>query len=111
MKNKNNLLLEKVVRCITDHLKDTQFGVATICDQVGLSERQLQRKLKETTGKTPNQIIRSVRLQRAKVLLLENPDRIVDIALQTGFYSPSYFSKCFKEQFGISPSEYIKRNS
>jgi len=48
-----------------------------------------------------------VRLQRAKELLLENPNRIVDIALQTGFYSASYFSKCFKEQFGISPSDFI----
>lgn len=109
MKNKNAIFLENVVGCISNHLRDTQFGVGTICNEIGLSERQLQRKLKAITGKTPNQIIRSVRLQRAKELLLENPNRIVDIALQTGFHSPSYFSKCFKQQFGISPTDFVMK--
>jgi len=111
MKNKDSRLLEKVLTCITDHLNDNQFSVETICTHVGLSERQLQRRLKQIINQTPNQIIRSVRLERAKELLLETPDRIADIAMQTGFFSPSYFSKCFKKNFGVSPSDFIEQRS
>jgi AraC-like DNA-binding protein len=65
----------------------------------------LQRKLKAITNKAPNQLISSVRLHRAKELLLEQNDNIAEIAFKTGFSNPSYFSKCFKKEFGISPSE------
>ncbi|MEM1120214.1 MAG: AraC family transcriptional regulator [Bacteroidota bacterium] len=109
MTNKDARLFKEVLVCINDHLNDTQFSVETICTQVGLSERQLQRKLKGMTGKTPNQIIRSVRLERAKMMLLEQPDNIADIAVQTGFFSPSYFSKCFKQKFGVSPSQFVQQ--
>ena len=84
MKNKESVLLEKVLVSINKHLKDAQFEVATICEEVGLSERQLQRKLKSITGKTHSQLIRSARLQCAKEMLCENPYTIADIALPTG---------------------------
>ncbi|MEM6317582.1 MAG: helix-turn-helix transcriptional regulator [Bacteroidota bacterium] len=109
MKNKNTPLLEEVLACIADYSGDSQFGVETICQRVGLSERQLQRKLKQVTDKTPNQLIRSVRLNRAKEMLLSEPAKIADIALQTGFLSPSYFSKCFKKEFGVSPSDFLQQ--
>ena len=73
MKNKESVLLEKVLVSINKHLKDAQFEVATICEEVGLSERQLQRKLKSITGKTPNQFILMVRLQCAKEMLFKIP--------------------------------------
>ncbi|MEM8524325.1 MAG: alpha/beta fold hydrolase [Bacteroidota bacterium] len=104
---KNGFLLENVMRCIDENLKDETFGVERLCKCIGLSERQLQRKLKAITNKSPNQIIRSVRLHRAKELLLQKMDNIAEIAFQTGFATPSYFSKCFKKEFGISPSELL----
>jgi AraC-like DNA-binding protein len=90
-------------------LGDESFGVEKLCREIGISERQLQRKLKAMTNKSPNQLISSVRLHRAKELLLEHPENIAEIAYQMGFSSPSYFSKCFKKEFGTSPSSLLQK--
>lgn len=101
----NGFLLERVLKCIDDNLSNEYFNVELLCREIGLSERQLQRKLKAATIKSPNQIIRSVRLHRAKELLLKKSKNIAEVAFQTGFSNPSYFSKCFKKEFNITPSE------
>uniref|UniRef100_UPI002631CB41 helix-turn-helix domain-containing protein n=1 Tax=uncultured Aquimarina sp. TaxID=575652 RepID=UPI002631CB41 len=59
------------------------------------------------TNKSPNQLISSVRLQYAKELLLDQENTVAEIAFRTGFSSPSYFSKCFKKEFSVSPSELV----
>lgn len=102
---KNGFILESVLQCIDENLSDEYFSVETLCQDIGFSERQLQRKLKAVTNKSPNQLIRSVRLHRAKELLLKNNKNISEVAYQTGFSNPSYFSKCFKKEFNVSPSE------
>ena len=102
---KNGFLLKRVLECIEAHLTNEQFSVELLCQKIGLSERQLQRKLKAITNKSPNQLIRSVRLHRAKALLLQRSDTVSEVAYKTGFANPSYFSKVFKKEFGISPSE------
>jgi len=104
---KNGSLLEDVLQCIDNHLSNEFFSVEVLCEEIGTSERQLQRKLKLTTNKSPNQLIRSVRLHRAKELILNNKGNIVEIAFQTGFSDPSYFAKCFKKEFGITPSSLV----
>ncbi len=104
---KNGSLLEDVLQCIDHHLSNELFGVEVLCEEVGISERQLQRKLKSTTNKSPNQLIRSVRLHRAKELIMSNKGNIVEIAFQTGFSDPSYFAKCFKKEFGVTPSSLV----
>ena len=100
----NDSFLEDVLKIIDNHLEDYYLGVELLCKQIGMSERQLQRKLKATTNKSPNQLISSVRLHRAKELLLQNEHKIAEIAYQTGFSNPSYFSKSFKREFGLTPS-------
>ncbi|MEK6482045.1 alpha/beta fold hydrolase [Catalinimonas sp. 4WD22] len=97
--------LENVLQSIDAHLSNEAFGVEMLCNEMSLSERQLQRKLKAITNKSPNQLISSVRLHRAKELLLTQEDNIAEVAFQTGFANPSYFSKCFKKEFGTSPSD------
>ncbi|WP_234571301.1 alpha/beta fold hydrolase [Rhodohalobacter sp. 614A] len=104
----NGSLLENVLQSIDSHLDDESFGVETLCKEIGISERQLQRKLKAVTNKSPIQLISSVRLHRAKELLLGSDQNIAEIAYQTGFSSPSYFSKCFKKEFGLSPSALLQ---
>ncbi len=104
-KQKNGSLLEQVLECIDENLGDEYFSIDAICRKIGIGERQLQRKLKAMTNKSPNQLIRSVRLHRAKQLLIETAQTIAEIAFETGFSNPSYFSKCFKTEFGTSPSE------
>ncbi|UII25866.1 alpha/beta fold hydrolase [Fulvivirga maritima] len=101
----NESLLEDVLETIDTHLSNEQFGVEMLCREVGISERQLQRKLKAITNKSPNQLISSVRLHRAKELMMLHEDNIAEIAYKTGFSNPSYFSKCFKKEFGMCPSE------
>ena len=101
---KNGSFLENVLQSIDIHLKDESFGVDMLCKEIGISERQMQRKLKAITNKSPNQLITSVRLHRAKELMLNHQLTIAEISFQTGFSSPSYFAKCFKKEFGVSPS-------
>ena len=107
--SQNSSLLESVLQSIEGHLSDESFGVDMLCRELGISERQLQRKLKAITNKSPNQLISSVRLHRAKELILSQQLNISEIAFQTGFSSPSYFSKSFKKEFSLSPTELIQR--
>ncbi|MBO6523775.1 MAG: alpha/beta fold hydrolase [Balneolaceae bacterium] len=99
-------LLERVLQSIDKHLADESYSVEMLSRDVGLSERQLQRKLKQTTNKTPNQLISSVRLHRAKELIITGKSNISEACYQTGFSSPSYFSKCFKQEFGKTPTAF-----
>ncbi len=97
--------LETVVQTINTHLSNEDFGVVMLCKEIGVSERQLQRKLKAITQKSPNQLISSIRLNLAKELILSTQDTISEIAFKTGFSNPSYFSKCFKKEFNVNPSD------
>ncbi len=101
----NDSFLENVLQIIDKYLPDEQFGVEMLCLEIGISERQLQRKLKAITNKSPNQLISSVRLHRAKELIIGKELNISEVAFKTGFSNPSYFSKCFKREFGLSPSD------
>jgi len=102
---KNGTLIENVLQSIDAHLDNNFFGVGMLCKEIGISERQLQRKLKAVTTKSPIQLISSVRLHRAKELILQGENNISEISYMVGFTSPSYFSKCFKSEFGITPSD------
>ncbi|MFQ5677356.1 MAG: response regulator, partial [bacterium] len=97
--------LENIRQVIEREMGDESFGVETLCVEIAMSERQFRRKLKALTGQTPNQVIRSMRLERARQLLAQNAATIAEIAFQVGFGSPAYFTKSFREEFGILPSE------
>ncbi|WP_024768069.1 alpha/beta fold hydrolase [Aquimarina macrocephali] len=102
-----NSFLEKVLQNIDNHISNEHYGVEMMCKEIGVSERQLQRKIKAITNKSPNRLISSVRLHRAKELLVSEQKTIAEIAFQMGFSNPSYFSKCFKKEFAVSPSDLI----
>ncbi len=97
--------LETVIQAINANISNEDFGVVMLCQEIGVSERQLQRKLKEITQKSPNQLISSIRLNLAKELILSTQDTVSEVAFKTGFSSPSYFSKCFKKEFNVNPSD------
>ncbi len=97
--------LEDVMLIVQEYLDDSTFGVEVLATRMGISERQLQRKMKEVTGKSPGQLITSVRLHKAKDALKSGRYTSAEVAFQFGFSSPSYFSKCFKKEFGITPTE------
>lgn len=91
---------------VLDHLDDEHFNVDAFAAEVGLSPRQLQRKLKSITDRTPSAFIRRIRLERGAQLIERDAGTISEIAYRVGFSSPSYFSRCFREEFGMPPSEF-----
>ena len=92
---------------IEQHMSDSNLGVETIGMELGLSRVQLYRKVKALTGQSPVELLRTVRLHKARRLLQDSVKSISEVAYEVGFTSPSYFTKCFKDEFGISPSELI----
>jgi len=102
--DKSHSLLENVMEIIENHFRDDQFGINVIAKELGLSQRQLQRKIKSITNKSPNSLIRSVRLHKAKELIIQDGKTVKEAAFMTGFSSISYFSSCFKKEFGEPPS-------
>lgn len=101
--------LEKAQKVVEQHLDESEFDVPAFSREMALGRTKLFTKLKGITGQTPNEFIQNVRLKKAASLLSNNPEyNISDITYMLGFSSPKYFAKCFKEQFGISPSSYRK---
>ena len=100
--------LEKLVDEIEKNIGEEAFGVEQLAETIHLSRSQLHRKMISITNQTPSLFIRKYRLERAKNLLEQGAGRVSDIAFQVGFSSPSYFTKCFVEQFGKTPKEISK---
>jgi YesN/AraC family two-component response regulator len=107
----DEVFLKKVQAAVEKHLGDEGFEVETLSREVGMSRVHLHRKLKALTNQPASQFIRSMRLQRAVELLKQNAGTVAEIAYTVGFGSQAYFTKCFHEQFGSSPKEYVKKNS
>ncbi|GAA4271206.1 two-component regulator propeller domain-containing protein [Aquimarina gracilis] len=97
--------IEKVLKYINESLSDPDLSVEILASQLHLSRSQFYRKIKTLTGQTANQFLRNIRLQRAKQILEKGYDNISDVCYQVGFSSPSYFTKCFKNHFGVLPTE------
>ena len=85
---------------------DEEFNVVDFSKKIGLSKAQLYRKITALTGYSPNDFIKNYRLNKALKLLENRRGNISEIAFETGFSTPAYFSKCFQKRFGILPSEY-----
>lgn len=100
-------LLNKIVQYIDEKLNNPELSVEELSKHVGMSRGSLYHKLLEITGLTPIEYIRSVKLERAVELLEKSDYNVAQIAYMTGFGTPSYFSKLFKAQFNMLPSEYI----
>ena len=92
--------LREVIR---DNMGDSDFSVERIGEEIGLSRVQLYRKVKALTGQTPVELLRRARLERGRRLIEKTEKSVSEIAYEVGFTSPSYFNKCFKDEFGISP--------
>ncbi|MCT4648581.1 MAG: ATP-binding protein [Carboxylicivirga sp.] len=104
--NKDKDFLKQAIQIVFKNLSDTDFGSNDLVQEMGLSRSLLYMKLKEVTGKSVGEFIQSIRIKEAARLLKANQLTISEIAYQTGFNDPAYFSRCFKKNFGISPKEY-----
>ena len=95
--------IERLFEVFEKNLSNEKFGVPEISESLAISRRQLHRKVTAISGMPPIQLLQNYRLGKAK-LLLKNPDvQIKEVAFQVGFTNPSYFNKCFKEYFEMTP--------
>ncbi|MCO7224403.1 two-component regulator propeller domain-containing protein [Pleionea sp. CnH1-48] len=92
---------------LAKNYSNSDFRMVTAASEIGMSERQLHRKLKAICDMTPSEYLRQYRLDKAKSML-ENGSTISIVALEAGFSSHSYFGKCFKAKFGLSPTEFVR---
>jgi AraC-like DNA-binding protein len=104
--------LTRLVTFIEANVSDTSLDARIICEEFGMSRTVLYAKIKTLTGQSVHEFIKSIRLKRSLVLLLEGRLNISQVALEVGFNSHSYFDKCFTKQYGLGPKEYVskKRN-
>ena len=104
--NPQKELLDRLLHFMEKHYADPNLNVELLCAELDMSRPQLYRKLQTLTGLSVQEFIKSFRLKKAAAFLRSGDMRISDIAYQTGFSDPQHFSKSFKIQFGISPTQY-----
>ena len=98
--------LSRISQIIEDNISDPDLNVNMVCEKSGIPNKQLYRLIKKYLGMGPLDYIRSVRLQKAAMLLSKKRFTVSEVCYMVGFRSSSYFSKCFQEHFGVKPSQY-----
>lgn len=98
--------LKKALEVVEKNMSDPDFGIDHLLEALNTSRTHLHRKLKAITGQSASEFIRTIRLKRAAQLLEKDSNVVSQIGYETGFNDHSYFTKCFKKYFNISPSEY-----
>ena len=104
-KDKEPLFIIQFKKVVEANLANSDISVDDLAANMNLSRVQLYRKVKAITGSTPVELLRTARLNRGYQLLLKSDKTVSEVAYEVGFSAPSYFTKCFKDEFGISPSD------
>lgn len=107
--NKQDRFLTRIVEIVHQNLDNPDLGYKDFVEQMGMSKTKLYRKLGEQTGQSINLFIRTIRLQVAMEMLQNTDLTISEISYKVGFNDPNYFSKCFRQQFDKSPSEFLHK--
>lgn len=102
--------LNQLLQLFEKNYADSGFGLPQMQKELGMSKTQLHSKIKALTNHPPGELLRNFRLKRAAQLLLQQADNVSQIAYDAGFNSLSYFTRCFKQLYGMSPSAYIQKN-
>lgn len=97
--------LARLMAAIEERMDDESLSVEALAREVGMSRSQLHRKVTALTDRPPNVFLRAIRLQRARQLLEQQAGNTTEVAFMVGFSSLAYFSKCFKDEFGMTPTE------
>jgi len=110
LESPDELLLQKVLSYVENHIAESDLKIDQICTSIGLSRAQLYRKMKALTGSSMADLIKEIRLKRAQQLLSDKKFQVNEVAYMVGFTDPDYFRKCFKAAYDISPSAYSKNH-
>ena len=106
---KDEKLMREITIAIEENMIDSDFNVTRLQETVGIGQKLLYRKIKQIAGVTPVEYIRNIRMEKAARLLNEGKFSISEVMYMVGFTKSGYFSKCFQEAFGMTPSAYIKK--
>jgi YesN/AraC family two-component response regulator len=104
-------LVKKALLYVERNMDNTEYSVDDLSSDIGLSRSQLYRKLQSITGLTPIEFIRSIRLKRAAQLLLKSQYNVSEITDMVGFSTHKYFNKYFKEEYGLTPTQFRQENN
>ena len=102
---KDIAFIDDATHIVLNNLADTEFGIDELCREMAMSRTLFYGRLKTLTGKTPQDFVRGIRLDRAAALLKQQTP-IIDVCAMTGFQNTKHFSTVFKKHFGVSPSKY-----
>ena len=109
--SRDQTFINRLRNSIRQNMGDSDFTVERLGEEVGLSRVQLYRKVKALTGQTPVDLLKKARLERARLLVEKTDKSISEIAYEVGFTAPSYFNKCFKDEFGVNPGALREQGS
>ncbi|MEX2234591.1 MAG: nickel-binding protein [Cyclobacteriaceae bacterium] len=98
--------ISNLLKITEDNLANETFTIEDLCHDIGVSRPQLYRKITTLTGRSPNDLLRDLRMDKALTLLKRKTGNISEIALEVGYKSPSYFARCFAKKFGCTPSRF-----
>ncbi|WP_455587125.1 hybrid sensor histidine kinase/response regulator transcription factor [Bacteroides sp.] len=104
----DNEFIQKITQIIEENLESEKIDVSYLADKLYMSKSTLYRKVKALTGISTNEYVRKIKMQNAEKLILEGRYTISEIAFRVGMNSAVYFRQCFKEEFGVSPSDFLK---
>lgn len=111
MSERDERLLREITIAIERNLVDSDFNVTKLQETTGFGQKLLYRKIKQLTGVSPVEYIRNIRMEKAGLLLREGKFSVSEVMYMVGFTKSGYFSKCFQEAFGMTPSAYIRNTS
>ena len=103
-----SIFITRFKEVVESRLADSDISVEDLAADMNISRVQLYRKVKTVTGSSPVEMLRTARLQRAYQLLLTTENTVSEVAYQVGFTAPSYFTKCFKDEYGQLPGDIRK---
>ncbi|MCR5453816.1 MAG: helix-turn-helix domain-containing protein [Bacteroidales bacterium] len=102
----DKMIIEKATQIIEENLSEPDFDVTALAENMNMSRSTLTRKLKAITNKTPLELIKDIKMQHASILLGDKDRSVTEIATSLGYYNRKYFTQCFKDAYGMTPSEY-----
>jgi len=108
--NRDEEFISKALESVEENMSNSEYSVEDLGRDTGMSRMQLYRKLKALTSQSANEFIRTIRLKRAAQLLEQNELTVAEVTYEVGFSDLPYFRSCFKKQFGVNPSEYVKKS-
>lgn len=111
LSEEDQVFMQRVVEYVDQHLEDSDLSVVELAETLGLSKSGLYRRLKSLLGVTPKDFVVKARMNRAAMLLENTTLPVKEITYRCGFSDQSYFGKCFRSAYGVSPSEYRQKNT